>query len=96
MILPTGKKDAIEVLKKKKFDAVIISYSISTASAVEMTELFKENNPSSPIIAITKGEWADLKAEADASVNADDGPDVLIDTIRSWISRKKMRIIKRQ
>jgi hypothetical protein len=61
-----------------------------------MTELFRENNPNSPIIAITKGEWADLKTGADASVNADDGPDVLIDAIRSCISRKKMRIVKRQ
>jgi DNA-binding response OmpR family regulator len=96
VVLPTGKKDAIEALKKKKFDAVVISYSVSAESAVEMTELFRENNPSSPIIAITKGEWADLKTGADASVNADDGPDVLIDAIRSCISRKKMRIVKRQ
>ncbi|HZS28441.1 MAG TPA: response regulator [Candidatus Angelobacter sp.] len=96
VMLPTSKKDAMAVLRKKKFDAVIISYSISAESAVEMTELFRENNPGAPIIAITKGEWADLKTDVDASVNGDEGPDALIEAIRTAISRKKMRIVKRQ
>lgn len=94
--LPTGTKDAMGILKKKKFDAVIISYSLSDENVAEMTELFRENNPNSPIIAVTKGRWADLKTDVDASVNGDDGPDALIDAIRTAISRKKMRIVKRQ
>ncbi|HET9364424.1 MAG TPA: response regulator [Candidatus Angelobacter sp.] len=94
--LPTGTKDAMGILKKKKFDAVIISYSLSDENVAEMTELFRENNPNSPIIAVTKGRWDDLKTDVDASVNGDDGPDALIDAIRTAISRKKMRIIKRQ
>ncbi|HET9284173.1 MAG TPA: RsbRD N-terminal domain-containing protein [Candidatus Angelobacter sp.] len=96
VMLPTGTKDAMDILRKKKFDALVMSYSLSTENVAEMTELFRENNPNSPIIAVTKGKWADLKTDVDASVNGDDGPDALIDAIRTAISRKKMRIVKRQ
>src|SRR5215472_15002701 len=96
VMLPTGTKDAMELLQKKKFDAVVISYSMSNENVAEMTELFRENNPNSPVITITKGRWADLKTDVDSSVDGDDGPDALIDAIRAAISRKKMRIVKRQ
>lgn len=96
VMLSTGTKDAMDILKKKKFDAVVISYSMSNENIAEMTELFRENNPNSPIIAITKGRWADLKTDVDASVDGDDGPDALIEAIHTAISRKKMRMVKRQ
>jgi DNA-binding response OmpR family regulator len=94
--LPTGTKDAIDLLRKTKFDAVVISYSMSNENVAEMTELFRENDPNSPIIAVTKGRWADLKTDVDAAVNGEDGPEALIDAVRTAISRKKMRIVKRQ
>jgi DNA-binding response OmpR family regulator len=94
--LPMGTKEAIELLRKKKFDAVVISYSMSNENVAEMTELFKENDPNSSIIAITKGRWSDLKADVDATVNGEDGPEAMIDAVRTAISRKKMRIVKRQ
>jgi len=93
--LPTGSKDAINLLQKKKFDAVVICYSMSNESVAEMTEMFKEHDPNAPIIAITKGRWADLKTDVDASVNGEDGPEALIDAVHTAISRKKMRIVKR-
>jgi DNA-binding response OmpR family regulator len=96
VMLPRGTKDAIDLLRKKKFDAVVISYSMSNENVSEMTELFRENDPNSPIIAVTKGRWADLKTYVDASVNGEDGPEALIDAVRTAISRKKMRIVKRQ
>jgi DNA-binding response OmpR family regulator len=94
--LPTGAKDAIDLLRKRKFDAVVIGYSMSNENVAEMTELFKEHDPNAPIIAITKGRWADLKRDIDTSVNGEDGPEALIDAVRTAISRKKIRIVKRQ
>jgi DNA-binding response OmpR family regulator len=94
--LPTGAKDAVDLIQKKKFDAVVISYSMSNENAAEMTELFKEHHPNAPIIVITKGPWADLKTDVDASVNGEDGPETLIDAVHTAISRKKIRIVKRQ
>lgn len=94
--LPTGAKDAVDLIQKKKFDAVVISYSMSNENAAEMTELFKEHHPNAPIIVITKGPWADLKTDVDASVNGEDGPEALIDAVHTAISRKKIRIVKRQ
>jgi DNA-binding response OmpR family regulator len=94
--LPTGAKDAVDLIQKKKFDAVVIGYSMSNENAAEMTELFKEHHPNAPIIVITKGPWADLKTDVDASVNGEDGPEALIDAVHTAISRKKIRIVKRQ
>jgi DNA-binding response OmpR family regulator len=94
--LPTGAKDAVDLIQKKRFDAVVISYSMSNENAAEMTELFKEHHPNAPIIVITKGPWADLKTDVDASVNGEDGPETLIDAVHTAISRKKIRIVKRQ
>jgi DNA-binding response OmpR family regulator len=94
--LPTGAKDAVDLIQKKRFDAVVISYSMSNENAAEMTELFKEHHPNAPIIVITKGPWADLKTDVDASVNGEDGPEALIDAVHTAISRKKIRIVKRQ
>ena len=93
--LPTRTKDAIDLLRKKKFDAVVISHSMSKENVADLTELFRENDPNSPIIAVTKGRWANLKTDVDASVNGEEGPEALIDAIRTAISRKKMRIVKR-
>jgi DNA-binding response OmpR family regulator len=94
--LPTGAKDAVDLIQKKRFDAVVISYSMSNENAAEMTELFKEHHPNAPIIVVTKGPWADLKTDVDASVNGEDGPEALIDAVHTAISRKKIRIVKRQ
>jgi len=94
--LPTGAKDAMDHIRKKKFDAVVFSHSMSSENVAEMTELLKEHHPNAPIIAITKGPWADLKTDVDASVNGEDGPEALIDAVHTAISRKKIRIVKRQ
>ena len=93
VMLPTGTKDAIDLLRKKKFDAVVITYSMSDENIADMTELFREKDPNAPIIAVTKGRWADLKPDADVSVDAEDGPEALIDTVRTAIRRKALRIV---
>jgi len=92
-MLPNGTKDAIDLLRKKKFDAVVISYSMSDENIADITELFREKDPSAPVIAVTKGRWADLEPDADVSVDAEDGPEALIDAVRTAIGRKALRIV---
>jgi len=95
VMLPSGAKDAMSVLRKNKFDAAVVSYSPSNENVAVMTASFREHNPNSPIIGVTQGRWADLQTDLDSSVNVEDGPEALIDTVRAAINRKNLRVLKR-
>ncbi len=91
---PQGRKDALRALKEKKFDALVITYSMSSKNAVEMRKLFQEHNPNAPIIGIVREKWQDLKPHVDLAVSGDEGPDGLIEALRTAINRKQLRRVK--
>ena len=91
---PQGRKDALRALKEKKFDALVITYSMSSKNAVEMRKLFQEQNPNAPTIGIVKEKWQDLKPHIDFAVSGDEGPDGLIEALHTAINRKQLRRVK--
>lgn len=89
-----NRKDALQILKKRKFEAAVISYTLSSDSVQEMTTLFRESNPHAPIVVVTRGRLADWKTELDVSITAEEGPEALIEALQSAINRKKLRLVK--
>jgi len=88
-----SRREALRFLKQK-FDALVISYSMSAKSISEMTETFRRQNPNSPIITVAKEQWQDLKVDADFALSGDEGPEALIEATEAALNRKQLRRIK--
>lgn len=88
-----SRQEALQLLDKP-FDALVIAYSLGGESLVEMTVLFKERNPNSPIIAVAKEKWQDLKIDADFVTTGPEGPEALLELLETAINRKQLRRVK--
>ncbi len=89
-----SRKEALQIMEQKKFDALVIAYSLSMDSLVELTGVFRKQNPHAPIVGVAKGRWQDLKVEFDATVTGDEGPEGLIEAVEMVLNRKQLRRIK--
>jgi len=89
-----SRKEAIQILEQRKFDVLVISYSLSIDALLELTQLFRAKNPNSPIVGVAKGQWQDLAVEFDATVTSDEGPEGLIEGVEMVLDRKQLRRIK--
>jgi DNA-binding NtrC family response regulator len=88
-----SRQEALSLLRDK-FDALVISYSLSLDSLAEFTELFRNTNPNSPVIGVVKENWQDLKVKLDFAVNGDDGPEALLEAVDTALKRKQLRLVK--
>jgi len=88
-----SRQDALGLLNQQ-FDALIISYSVAPEMIVEMTELFRERNPNSPVIGVTQQSWQDLKIAADYTITGEEGPEALLETVETALNRKQLRLVK--
>lgn len=84
---------ALELLGSS-FDALVITYSFPTESLVEFARLFRDSNPGSPIIAVVREHWHDLKIDVDFAVNGDDGPEALLEVVDTAVNRSRLRRVK--
>lgn len=90
---PDSRQEALRLLDSA-FEALVISYSVSTEDLGEMTELFRRRNPNSPVIAVTKGSWQDLKINPDFIVSGEDGPEALFEVVETAVTRTQLRRVK--
>lgn len=88
-----SRKEALELLQEK-FDALVISYSLSGESILEMAEFFRQRNPNSPVISVAREKWQDMKVDTDFTLRGEDGPEALIETVESAFNRKQLRRVK--
>jgi len=89
-----SRKDAIQLMRESRFDVLVISYSLSPDSMVELAGIFREQNPNAPIVGVAKERWQDLPVEFDATVTGDEGPEGLIEAVEMVLNRKQLRRIK--
>ena len=87
-------RSALTLLEHEKFDVLVMSYSMSNENISEMAELFRNQNPNSPIVTVVKGRWQDLEIEFDSAVSGEEGPEALIETVETVLNRKQLRRIK--
>ena len=60
----TNAEDAVMLARSEHFDLVLLDEMMTGMDGLEALPLFKEINPSLPIIMITKSEQEDLMEEA--------------------------------
>lgn len=81
-------------LLDKNFDALVISYSLSNESTAEVTELFRQRNPSAAIITIAKEKWQDMKIDVDFAVTGEEGPEAMIEAVHSALNHRRLLRVK--
>lgn len=88
-----SRNQALRLLKQP-FDGLVISYSMLNKNIAEMTQLFREQNPNSPIVTVTKGKWQRVKLDADHAVSGDEGPAAMLEALEAALAKKQLRRIK--
>lgn len=88
-----SRQEALALLEKR-YDALVISYSLSMETITEFIAFFRRTSPGAPVVCVVKGKWSDMKVDVDFTVNGDDGPEALLETLESAISRKSIRRVK--
>jgi DNA-binding response OmpR family regulator len=89
-----SRKDALQLMREKRFDVLVISYSLSHDTMAELAGIFREQNPNAPAVGVAKGRWQDLPVEFDATVIGDEGPEGLIEAVEMVLNRRQLRRIK--
>lgn len=93
VIFPAGRKEALAAIQKREFDAVLLSYSLSSETAEELAELVRQKCPGCPLVVIAVSQHADLKIQPDEIVLAEQEPQAMLDALRR-VERRKMRRVK--
>lgn len=86
-----SRQEALRLLESR-FDSLVISDSADNLA--EFTEIFHRVNPGSPVIGVAKGRWQDLKIDADFTLSGDDGPEALLETLETALTRTQLRRVK--
>jgi CheY-like chemotaxis protein len=75
---PESVEQAIRILSRRDFDAVVLSYTLPNDAVEELTEIAREHCPDCPVIAIAEGHTLDRRIKPDAVALASGGPSALI------------------
>lgn len=78
----------------QSFDGLIISNFMLSKNLTEMTRLFRDRNPNSPIITVTKGKPQQVKLDADHAVSGEEGPAAMLEAVEAALTAKQLRQMK--
>ena len=80
--LPQGRNEVFRRIQEGGFDMVLLSYTLSSESVLDYTDMVREFCPACPLIVISKSGTEDKRVSPDAVVKADDGPEALLLAMR--------------
>ena len=78
----TDCEEGLKLIRRSDFDAVILSYTLSSDTVEELAEEIREHCPTCPLVVIAQTPRTDRKIAPDAVALADDAPKALIDALR--------------
>jgi CheY-like chemotaxis protein len=87
VLFPQSRAEAIAIVSGGAYDIVILSYSLSDEDAIELHELIEQTCPNCPVITLTEQRWQDTKIYSDKVVLVSEGPEALLEAVRSFESR---------
>ena len=93
VIFPAGRQEALAAIQKREFDAVLLSYSLSSETAEELAELVRQKCPGCPLVVIAVSEHEDSRIQPDEIVLAEQEPQAMIAALRR-VERRKIRRVK--
>lgn len=82
VIVPATKAEAIDAIEEGEFDVAVLTYTLSSETVQELSELLRQECPICPLITITESHHIDEKVRPDRIVLANEGPDALIKALR--------------
>ena len=82
-----GEEEALAAIRSGGFDAVVLSYTLSSDVVEEVTELVRQHCPECRLVTISETKYKDPKINPDANVLADDGPKALLEALRQTLKR---------
>ena len=93
VIFPESKPEAISAITAGNYETVILSYSLSDSTAIELRDMIEQSRPQCPVITLTEQRWYDQKIQSDKVVLVSEGPQALLEAVQS-VQKKGMRRIK--
>lgn len=93
VIFPSSRKEALSAIQKREFDAVLLSYSLSSDTAEELAELVRQKCPGCPLVVVTVSEHEDSRIQPDEIVLAEESPQAMLAALRR-VERRKIRRVK--
>lgn len=85
--IPASKSDAIAAIRRGGFDVAVLTYTLSSDTVEELTELLRQHWPDCRLVTISETEYPDPKINPDANVLADEGPKALIEALRATLKQ---------
>jgi len=93
VIFPESMPEAVAAINAAVYDVVVLSYSLSHESAMELRELIDQSCPQCPVITLTEQPWPDQKIQSDKTVLVSEGPEALLNAIED-MEQKGLRRVK--
>ena len=87
VITPETKADAIAAIDEGNFDVAVLSYTLSSDTVEELTELLRQKCPGCALITISDTGNIDPKLRPERTVLANEGPAALIKALRHVLQR---------
>jgi hypothetical protein len=82
-----NKAETLTLIRTTKYDAVVLSYTLSSETVEELAEAVREHCPQCPLVVIAKTRQPDRKIAPDAVALADQGPKALVAALRRVLQR---------
>ena len=82
VLTPRTKAEAIAAIENGEFDAVVLSYTLSSDTAEELMERARQKCPGCPLITISDTGSVDRRLHPDIVIPAKEGPAALIKALQ--------------
>ncbi len=79
-VCPDSRATALKTLVDNPPEILVLCYTLSSSSAAEFADVYKQVNENGKIVAITQGSWSDAAIAADAVVDGAD-PAALLEVL---------------
>ncbi len=82
------KAEAIATIKRGGFDAAILSYTLTSDTVEELSEMIRQSHPECPVISISRTGSEDRHLHPDEIVVGDEGPQALIKALQRALRKR--------
>jgi CheY-like chemotaxis protein len=78
----TDHDEALHLIRSSDYDAIVLSYTLSSDAVQELAEEARQHCPDCPVVVIAKTRILDRRIAPDEVALADDGPAALVMALR--------------
>jgi len=96
VIFPESRQEAVRAVNAGGYDVVVLSYTLSAETVIELRDLIEQSCPNCPVITLTEKRWSDQRIDSDKIVLIGEGPEALQKAIKNFEANggKRRRRVK--